>query len=140
MNAKSIYSALGTLLLLCGNSEAQHLWWNPEKQNDTTCVYGEITVLATNPGKALKHLTEAEGVQDSQKNSSPFTIMAKNPKEIIETTTNADSVIFNIKSPSGIGGATITVFAQNQKTDYIKIQPKLAGFEAPLNGWFSSAQ
>jgi hypothetical protein len=27
--------------------EAQHLWWNTEKLNDATCLYGEITVLAT---------------------------------------------------------------------------------------------
>jgi hypothetical protein len=38
------------IMLLCGNAQAQHLWWNLEKQNDAACVYGEITVLATNPG------------------------------------------------------------------------------------------
>jgi hypothetical protein len=28
---------------------AQHLWWNLEGQKDATCLYGEITVLATAP-------------------------------------------------------------------------------------------
>jgi hypothetical protein len=31
-------------------AHAQHLWWNTEKQHDATCLYGEITVLATNSG------------------------------------------------------------------------------------------
>ena len=30
-------------------AEAQHLWWNLEGQRDATCLYGEITVLATQP-------------------------------------------------------------------------------------------
>ncbi len=49
MNVKKIFCALGTLLLLCGNAQAQHLWWNLEKQEGATCVYGEITVLASYP-------------------------------------------------------------------------------------------
>jgi hypothetical protein len=32
------------------NARAQHLWWNAGGQRDATCVYGEITVLATHPG------------------------------------------------------------------------------------------
>jgi hypothetical protein len=35
-------------LLLAGSpASAQHLWWNLEGQKDATCLYGEITVLAT---------------------------------------------------------------------------------------------
>ncbi len=30
-------------------ASAQHLWWNLEKQTNATCLYGEITVLATYP-------------------------------------------------------------------------------------------
>ena len=30
-------------------AQAQHLWWDLEGQKDATCLYGEITVLATNP-------------------------------------------------------------------------------------------
>ena len=32
------------------SAEAQHLWWNLEGQKEATCLYGEITVLATHPG------------------------------------------------------------------------------------------
>lgn len=31
--------------VFCAKADAQHLWWNNEKQ--ATCLYGEITVLAT---------------------------------------------------------------------------------------------
>ncbi len=37
-------------IALCGTvAKAQHLWWNLEGQKDATCLYGEITVLATHP-------------------------------------------------------------------------------------------
>jgi len=39
--------ATSGLLLLAASSPAQHLWWNLEKAQDATCLYGEITVLAT---------------------------------------------------------------------------------------------
>lgn len=29
---------------------AQHLWWDTKKLDEATCLYGEITVLATKPG------------------------------------------------------------------------------------------
>jgi len=42
---------LVNLALLCPKIIlAQHLWWNLEGQKDATCLYGEITVLATAPG------------------------------------------------------------------------------------------
>lgn len=31
------------------NAQAQHLWWNVEPHTNDTCLYGEITVLATAP-------------------------------------------------------------------------------------------
>lgn len=47
-------SSAGLALMLClvlsGRAEAQHLWWNESPgSKDATCVYGEITVLATHP-------------------------------------------------------------------------------------------
>ena len=36
-------------LLIGHKAEAQHLWWNLEGQKEATCLYGEITVLATHP-------------------------------------------------------------------------------------------
>jgi len=34
----------------CVSAQAQHLWWNLEGQKEATCLYGEITVIATHPG------------------------------------------------------------------------------------------
>ncbi len=45
----AILIATVTTLFLCAQSQAQHLWWNLEGQKDATCLYGEITVLATHP-------------------------------------------------------------------------------------------
>jgi hypothetical protein len=42
-------TAAVVLLLLASHARAQHLWWNLEGQKDATCLYGEITVLATAP-------------------------------------------------------------------------------------------
>ena len=42
-------TSLAATLLLCATASAQHLWWNLEGQRDATCLYGEITVLATHP-------------------------------------------------------------------------------------------
>ena len=36
--------------LTCISAQAQHLWWNLEDQKEATCLYGEITVLATHHG------------------------------------------------------------------------------------------
>ncbi len=50
MTPRSRWIALLSLLLGGGNLLAQHLWWNLEGRRDATCLYGEITVLATQPG------------------------------------------------------------------------------------------
>ncbi len=41
--------AVTIFALWCGTTRAQHLWWNLEGQGQATCLYGEITVLATAP-------------------------------------------------------------------------------------------
>lgn len=38
---------IGASFLAEGRAEAQHLWWDTKKLDDATCVYGEVTVLAT---------------------------------------------------------------------------------------------
>jgi hypothetical protein len=44
------YSLLLTSLFLCSSHAlAQHLWWNLAGQGEGTCLYGEVTVLATHP-------------------------------------------------------------------------------------------
>ncbi len=40
---------LCSLVLLSADVQAQHLWWDLEGQREATCLYGEITVLATHP-------------------------------------------------------------------------------------------
>ena len=40
-------------LLFCATATGQHLWWNLDGQTDATCLYGEITVLATHPSGLL---------------------------------------------------------------------------------------
>ena len=39
-----------TCILYASNAPAQHLWWNLMGMHNATCIYGEITVLATHPG------------------------------------------------------------------------------------------
>jgi hypothetical protein len=48
-NIKWLFRAVSTTFLFCGTAHAQHLWWNLEGQKQATCLYGEITVLATAP-------------------------------------------------------------------------------------------
>lgn len=50
MRTREFSLIVGAILLLGANVQAQHLWWNLEGQKDATCLYGEVTVLATNPG------------------------------------------------------------------------------------------
>jgi hypothetical protein len=49
MTLKQNFLLLATASLLCATASAQHLWWNLEGQRDATCLYSEITVLATHP-------------------------------------------------------------------------------------------
>jgi hypothetical protein len=47
--ARTITAAAVVFVLLCADARAQHLWWNLEGQQSATCLYGEVTVLATHP-------------------------------------------------------------------------------------------
>jgi hypothetical protein len=49
MTLKQCSLLLAAASLLCATASAQHLWWDLEGQRDATCLYGEITVLATHP-------------------------------------------------------------------------------------------
>jgi hypothetical protein len=75
MIPKPFSIVLGTIFLLGGTAHAQHLWWNLEKQQESTCLYGEITVLATNPGiyycGANWHPGEAAGGYCGIQDNSP---------------------------------------------------------------------
>jgi hypothetical protein len=48
MRLKTMATVAGAALLLVGGRvSAQHLWWDTKKLDHATCLYGEITVLAT---------------------------------------------------------------------------------------------
>lgn len=49
MKSKLLISLFAGAWLCAFSAAAQHLWWNLEGQGDGTCLYGEITVLATQP-------------------------------------------------------------------------------------------
>ncbi len=49
VNFRCLSLTILTLLGLLTGSHAQHLWWNLDKEREGTCLYGEITVLATHP-------------------------------------------------------------------------------------------
>ena len=48
-NMKCFFSAVVATFLGCETAHAQHLRWNLEGRKHATCLYGEITVLATAP-------------------------------------------------------------------------------------------
>jgi len=42
-----LLSAFAIVFRVCATAQAQHLWWDPGAEKNATCVYGQITVLAT---------------------------------------------------------------------------------------------
>jgi hypothetical protein len=103
-------------LLICISAQAQHLWWNLEGQKDATCLYGEITVLATAPhiyycGANWHPGEPAGGYCGIQHNSETerrtiFSIWDTS-SELHPTTTAADPrTIFNRFGGEGEGGHT----------------------------------
>ena len=120
MHSKAFYLAVGSILLLCANAQAQHLWWNLERQDDATCLYGEITVLATAPGiyycGANWHPGEAAGgycgIQDNslKERRTIFSIWDTSP-ELHPTVTAADArTVFDRFGGEGTGAHTHMVW------------------------------
>jgi hypothetical protein len=116
MNLRSPNPLLVALLLWCGSVQAQHLWWNLEGQRDATCLYGQIVVLATNPGiyycGACWHPGEAAGgycgIQHNgeQERRTIFSIWDTSPT-LHPTVTAADPrTIFNRFGGEGEGAHT----------------------------------
>ncbi len=50
IRSAAIVTAIVAVVLSTGRVAAQHLWWKTEPDSRATCLYGEITVLATHPG------------------------------------------------------------------------------------------
>jgi hypothetical protein len=47
--ALALIIAVSACSLTTAQAQSQHLWWKIDGQRDATCLYGEITVLATHP-------------------------------------------------------------------------------------------
>ena len=105
-----------TVLLLGTSARGQHLWWNLEKQRNATCLYGEVTVLATCPAiyycGANWHPGEAAGgycgIQDNSltERRTIFSIWDTSP-ELHPHITEADpQTQFNRFGGEGEGGHT----------------------------------
>ena len=60
MKMRAFCLTAATALLFCATATAQHLWWDLQGQNDATCLYGEITVLATHPAICYGQPTTGE--------------------------------------------------------------------------------
>ena len=105
------------------NAQAQHLWWNLDGQKGATCLYGEITVLATAPhiyycGANWHPGEPAGGYCGIQHNSQTelrtiFSIWDTSP-ELHPAITAADPrTIFNRFGGEGEGGHTHMLWPWN---------------------------
>jgi hypothetical protein len=135
MNTKASCSAVGIVLLLCANAQAQHLWWNLERQDDATCLYGEVTVLATHPGiyycGANWHPGEAAGgycgIQDNslKERRTIFSVWDTSP-ELHPTVTAADArTVFNRFGGEGTGAHTHMLWQWNMGETFQFLVQKL---------------
>ena len=117
---KQLAASATVTLLLCSPAAAQHLWWDLEGQKDATCLYGEITVLATAPhiyycGANWHPGEPAGGYCGIQHNSDQerrtiFSIWDTSPK-LHPTVTAADpKTITNRFGGEGEGGHTHMVW------------------------------
>lgn len=107
---------LANILLLGATASAQHLWWDLQGQRNGTCLYGEITVLATHPAiyycGANWHPGEPAGgycgIQDnsSEERRTIFSIWDTSP-QLHPKVMEADSAtIFGRFGGEGEGGHT----------------------------------
>ncbi len=139
MKFKHLLVLLVNLALLSCSTLAQHLWWNIEGKRDATCLYGEITVLATAPGiyycGANWHPGEpAGGYCGIQHNSARerrtiFSIW-DTTAELHPTTTEADpNTIFNRFGGEGEGGHTHMVWPWKTNETFQFFVQKQPGIE-----------
>jgi hypothetical protein len=116
MHLKTIAMVTGAILLITGRVEAQHLWWDTKKLDNATCVYGEVTVLATHHAiyfcGANWHPGEpAEGYCGIQHNGPKerrtiFSIWDTSPTLHPKTTQADPKTIFNRFGGEGEGAHT----------------------------------
>ena len=102
--------------LQCAEAPAQHLWWNLEGQTQATCLYGEITVLATHPAiyycGANWHPGEPAGgycgIQhhSEKERRTIFSIWDTSPQLLPKVTESDPKTIFNRFGGEGTGSHT----------------------------------
>ena len=103
-------------LMTPGHAGAQHLWWDTEKQVGATCLYGEVTVLATHHAiyycGANWHPGEAAGGYCGIQHNSPterrtiFSIWDTSPQLHPRVTGSDPQTIFNRFGGEGEGAHT----------------------------------
>jgi hypothetical protein len=108
------------LLLFCPCAVAQHLVWDVNGQQDATCLYGIITVLATHPGiyycGANWHPGEPAGgycgIQDNnaQERRTIFSIWDTSPQLHPKTTEADPDTMYGRFGGEGEGGHTHMVW------------------------------
>jgi len=116
MNLRIVAGIATILLLATASADAQHLWWNLEGQKDATCLYGEITVLATNPHiyycGANWHPGEPAGGYCGIQHNSPkerrtiFSIWDTSPSLHPKVTEADPKTVFNRFGGEGTGAHT----------------------------------
>jgi hypothetical protein len=130
-----------TSVLLCATASAQHLWWNLEGQRDATCLYGEITVLATHPAiyycDANWHPGEpAGGYCGIQHNSEKerrtiFSIWDTAPKLHPNTTEADPQTIFNRFGGEGEGAHSRALLKRQDSPTWHRPCRPLVGVAGP---------
>lgn len=125
MKSILLFISIAGLWLVTLNLHAQHLWWNLDGQKNGTCLYGEITVLATQPTTyycgANWHPGEPAGgycgIQhnDPQERRTIFSIWDTSPQLHPKVTEAAPQTVFGRFGGEGEGGHTHMIW--NWKTN-----------------------
>lgn len=123
MKRLNLIVAAASVGQICIGASAQHLWWNLNGEKNGTCLYGEVTVLATAPHiyycGANWHPGEAAGgycgIQHNseQERRTIFSIWDTSPT-LHPTTTAADpKTVHNRFGGEGEGGHTHMIWNWN---------------------------
>jgi hypothetical protein len=116
MTVTRFFCAAALVLWAGRHANAQHLWWDLAGQTEATCLYGEITVLATNPSiyycGANWHPGEPAGgycgIQDNgpEEKRTIFSIWDTSPKLHLQVTEANPHAVFNRFTGEGSGTHT----------------------------------
>ncbi len=123
MNVKMFSLTAAAVLSLSATATAQHLWWDLQGQEDATCIYGEITVLASHPAiyycGANWHPGEPAGgycgIQHNseQERRTIFSVWDTSPDLHPKTTAADPRTVFNRFGGEGEGGHTHMLWPWN---------------------------